>query len=375
VSELGGLRVALVAGTLGQGGAERQLYYVAATLRGAGARPLVLSLARGEHWEGPLREAGVPVEWVGARPGRAARLMAVTRAAARHRADLLQSFHFYANPYAALAARALRRPDLGAVRGSGQADLDSVGGVMGRLCVWLPRLLVANSDAAVTRLQQLGVPRRRLRLLPNVIDVNAFVPSAADEAARPFTVAAIGRLDANKRFDRALRVVASARPRIARDVRLIVAGAGPDRSALEALAVRLGLGGQVTFAGAVADIRPLLGQADCLLLTSDAEGTPNVILEAMAAARPVIATAVGGVSALVEPGRTGLLAARDDEAALAGAVVRLAGDPGLTARMGRQGRARVSEHYSLQGLEEHLRALYREVLPSGTRGHEPGDRP
>jgi glycosyltransferase involved in cell wall biosynthesis len=139
--------------------------------------------------------------------------------------------------------------------------------------------------------------------------------------------------------------------------------------------VRLGLGGQVTFAGAVADVRPLLGQADCLLLTSDAEGTPNVILEAMAAARPVIATAVGGVSALVEPGKTGLLAARDDEAALAGAIVRLAADPGLAARMGSLGRARVSEHHSVRGLEEQLRSLYREVLPRGAYGRAAGDQP
>ena len=83
---------------------------------------------------------------------------------------MLQSYHFYANPYAALAARALRVPDLGAIRSNGTADLASVGGVLGRLCLRLPRLLVANSQSAMTNLQALGVPAHRLRLLPNVID-------------------------------------------------------------------------------------------------------------------------------------------------------------------------------------------------------------
>ena len=64
---LAGLRVTLLAGTLGQGGAERQLYYAATTLVRAGAQPRVLTLGRGEFWEGPLRDLGVPVEWVGAR--------------------------------------------------------------------------------------------------------------------------------------------------------------------------------------------------------------------------------------------------------------------------------------------------------------------
>lgn len=373
MSDLDGLRVALVAGTLGQGGAERQLFFVARTLLAAGARPRVLSLTRGGHWEAPLRDGGVPVEWVGERPGRTARLLAVTRAAARHQADLVQSFHFFTNPYAAVAARWLRRPDLGAIRNSGQADMDSVGGGLAQLCLRLPRLLVANSEAAIERLREVGVPASRLRLLPNAVDIAAFGPPTSRDGSGPFVVVAIGRLVTAKRFDRALRAIAGARARTRREIRLIIAGSGSEQPAIEALTAALGLAGSVTLPGSVADVRALLREADCLLLTSDHEGTPNVILEAMASARPVVATDVGGVGALVETGQTGLLVPRDDEERLAEAIVRLAEAPTVAACLGQRGRARVEAHFSLSRLEQNLRTLYREVLPGGARDRAPGN--
>jgi glycosyltransferase involved in cell wall biosynthesis len=369
------LRVAVVAGTLGQGGAERQLFYLTTTLHRIGVEVRVLSLTRGEYWEERLQEAGIPVDWVGQRAARAARLLAITRAARRHRADLIQSFHFFANPYTALAARALGRPDLGAIRSSGKGDLDSVGPALSRLCVRLPRLLVANSEAALTSLQHRGIPRHRLRMLPNVIDLDAFAPAAARTEPHPFTVVAIGRLNTQKRFDRALRVFAKFQAAAATDVKLVIAGAGSEKPALAKLTGDLGLGQRVTFTGPVADVRPLLAEADCLLLTSDYEGTPNVILEAMASARPVVATAVGGVTALVEAEETGLLAEPDDEASLSTALIRLVNDPPLRARLGRQARQRVERRHSLGLMEDSIFAIYRDVLPAPLLDRGGGGRP
>ena len=220
---LAGLRVTLLAGTLGQGGAERQLYYAVATLARAGAHPRVLTLGRGEFWEGPLRDLGVPVDWVGARAGTAARLATIVGAVARHRPHVLQSYHFYANPYAAVTARALRLPGLGAIRSNGTADLASVGGLLGRVCLRLPRLLVANSQSAMTNLQALGVPAHRLRLLPNVIDTAEFGSAVWNDSTGPFRVTTIARLTAEKRIDRALRVMADLRARVTRRVLLAAA--------------------------------------------------------------------------------------------------------------------------------------------------------
>ena len=364
---LAGLRVTLLAGTLGQGGAERQLYYAVATLARAGAHPRVLTLGRGEFWEGPLRDLGVPVDWVGARAGTAARLATIVGAVARHRPHVLQSYHFYANPYAAVTARALRLPGLGAIRSNGTADLASVGGLLGRVCLRLPRLLVANSQSAMTNLQALGVPAHRLRLLPNVIDTAEFGSAVWNDSTGPFRVTTIARLTAEKRIDRALRVMADLRARVTRRVLLTIVGQGPLRADLERLVTTLDLGDTVTFAGAAADVRPVLRDADCLLLTSDHEGTPNVILEAMAAARPVVATTVGGIGALVDPHHTGFLCAPDDEAGLGAALAVLANDPALAERFGRTARGRVEASFGLPSLEVSLRQLYWEVVPPARR--------
>jgi glycosyltransferase involved in cell wall biosynthesis len=335
----------------------------------------VFSLTRAEYWEAPLGEAGVPVEWVGRRSGRLARLLTMARALGRYRPDVIHSFHFFANPYAALAARALNRPDLGAIRSSGRGDFDSVSGPMGQLCVRLPRVLLANSDAAIADLRSRGIPARRLRYLPNAVDVDAFEPVTRPPAPVPFTVAAIGRFTGAKRFDRALRVFARLNAEVDPDARLVLAGDGPERPALEALARQMDLEGKVTFTGVLTDVRPLLRDTDCLLLSSDHEGTPNVVLEAMASARPIVATAVGGVAALVQAAGAGLLATPDDEASLSAALAQLATDAPLRARSGRQGREYVQRHHSFATLQDRISAIYREVLPAGPLAQPDGAHP
>jgi glycosyltransferase involved in cell wall biosynthesis len=188
-------------------------------------------------------------------------------------------------------------------------------------------------------------------------------------------VAAIGRFTGAKRFDRALRVFARLNAEVDPDARLVLAGDGPERPALEALARQLDLEGKVTFTGVLTDVRPLLRDTDCLLLSSDHEGTPNVVLEAMASARPIVATAVGGVAALVQAAGAGLLATPDDEASLSAALAQLATDAPLRARSGRQGREYVQRHHSFATLQDRISAIYREVLPAGPLAQPDGARP
>ncbi|MFN8060900.1 MAG: glycosyltransferase [Vicinamibacterales bacterium] len=360
--QLTGLDVTFVVGTLGQGGAERQLFYVARALVSSGARVRVLTLARGEFWEPRLRDAGAAVVWVGKATSRLARLVAVYRDLRAHRPHVVHSFHFYTNLYAGLAGRVAGVPDIGAIRSNGASDIASVGGVLARLCLRLPRTLVANSASAIRYLEAAGVPPSRLRLLANVIDTDQFADVAPHAPGGVFALAAIGRLGPEKRFDRMLRIVAALKRAVPRAVHLTIAGGGPLRADLEGLVDALDLGADVTFTGPVADVRPILASAHCLLLTSDWEGTPNVILEAMALGRAVVATDVGGVTALVENGRTGFVCAPADESALVGALSDFARDDALSARFGREGRVVVDQRYSLRSLPDSLASLYSSAL-------------
>ena len=129
---------------------------------------------------------------------------------------------------------------------------------------------------------------------------------------------------------------------------LAVAGDGPRRVWLvDQLAARPALRGRVHWLGARDDIPGLLKSADVLVLASLWEGMPNVVLEAMAAGRAVVATAVEGTVELVISGETGWLVPPRDPEALGRALLEAARDPGLCRRLGRNGRARVEAEFSL----------------------------
>ena len=123
-----------------------------------------------------------------------------------------------------------------------------------------------------------------------------------------------------------------------------MAGDGELRSALEAEASALG--DRIRFLGWAADLRSLYAALDVVVLTSLNEGTPVALIEAHAAARPVVATDVGGVGDVVEHGINGFLAGSDDAEGLARGVLELVEDPGRARRMGEAGRARVAERHS-----------------------------
>ena len=359
---LSALRICFIAGTLGRGGAERQLYYILRCLRDQGAHPHVLSLTRGEFWEERIQAMGVPVEWVGRSASRLVRIAAIARKVAALRPQVIQSQHFHANLYATLAARLTGSREIGALRSNARSEVRANGAFLGLLSLRSPRHLAANSMEAIRNARALGVPLQRLHLLPNVVDADEFCPSNA-RASRDFTVLGVGRMGVEKRFDRFIQVVARARVESAGRVRGVLVGAGKEQSRLQQLAQEFRLSPHgLVFAGPDDDIVHRYHQADVLLLTSDYEGTPNVILEAMACGLPVIASRVGGVADVVRDGDTGVLLEAGDVGGMVDWVLRFAEDEKLRQAMGRRARSVVLEQHSPQAMPRHLTSLYEAVL-------------
>jgi glycosyltransferase involved in cell wall biosynthesis len=147
---------------------------------------------------------------------------------------------------------------------------------------------------------------------------------------------------------------------------VLVVGDGVARPELEALARRLGCADAVDFLGYRRNIAAVLAVADAALLTSDNEGTPVALIEAGAAARPAVATDVGGVSDLVVPG-TGLLAPPGDESALAAAITELALSKERRREMGAAARRHVAERYAAKRLLADVDALYTQLLADRER--------
>ena len=175
----------------------------------------------------------------------------------------------------------------------------------------------------------------------------------------PATIVSVGRLRAPKDFMTLVRAMAALEPGAAR---LLIAGDGPERPAVAAEAVRLGVDSAVELLGTRGDVDELLADADLFVLSSDSEGLPMSVLEAMAAGLPVVASSVGGVPELVREGETGALVPPRDSAALAGAIGRIVGDPALRDRMGEAGRRRVEDEFSLARCRQRHLDIYRAAV-------------
>ena len=169
---LASLRICFLAGTLGQGGAERQLFYILSTLRQSGCRPYILCVSQGEFWEDKIRALDIPVYWVGRHNSKPMRLFSIMNVVRHLPLDVFQSQHFYTNLYVALVARVLGLHGIGAIRNDGKSELRDTGFIGGRLNLWSPSTIAANSQSAIRTLIQQGVPARRLQFLPNVVDVS-----------------------------------------------------------------------------------------------------------------------------------------------------------------------------------------------------------
>lgn len=231
------------------------------------------------------------------------------------------------------------------------------------------RVITVSRDQRRLLLRR-GVDRHRLILIPTVIDALAF---AAGADATPITrarlgvqpsqplVTFLGRLSAQKGVDnylRAAQAVLGQRP----DARFLVVGSGPQRIALEALARDLGIDGSVCFLGYQSEAASILAASDVVVLPSRAEGHPVVLLEALALARPVVASCVGGIPDLVRHDQTGLLVPRDAPQRVAECVLQVLNDRGLARRLGDAGRQHVIRQYTPERAARRMAAVYRVVL-------------
>ncbi len=219
-----------------------------------------------------------------------------------------------------------------------------------------------------------GLAAEKIFVIENGIDLDRFtapLPSPAPLraalglASRDPVLLVIGRLERQKGHPVLLRALPELRRRFPR-LRLICLGEGSQRTALEREAGRLGVTGAVHFAGYQAAIEPWLALADVVVLPSWFEGLPLAALEALAAGRPLVATAVDGTSEIVRHERTGLLAPAGDSAALVAAIQRLLLAPAWAARLAREGRRSVFAHFDRRTQIARTQDLYWDLWRTRT---------
>ena len=231
-------------------------------------------------------------------------------------------------------------------------------------CKLAHRILANSSGVAELLAREEGVPRRKIIEIPNFLAGNAF--EAVDEAVHvaqrrswglpdgAFVIGIVARLSPVKNHVLLLKALAQ----LDGQFHLVVIGDGPSRAGLEQLARQLGIGSRAHFVGEVLSLDNLHQFLDVSVLCSLSEGFPNSVIEAMAAARPVVATPVGGVTDAVTHGVTGILVPVDDPPPLAAALRVLEADSLLRTRLGEAGREAVRIKFRQETVIENLSALY-----------------
>ncbi|HMP74722.1 MAG TPA: glycosyltransferase [Kiritimatiellia bacterium] len=228
----------------------------------------------------------------------------------------------------------------------------------------LDRAVVCLTSFYERRLLDAGVRRSRLHRIPTGLAPEQ-LPDLGRARTPPegtFTVALVGRLSWEKNHDLVLRAAVRLREK-GIPLRIILAGEGPERTAIESRVRSLDLADTVRFDGYVA-MADLLPGVHAVVLCSRIENLPLSLLEAMAWARPVVATAVGGVPDVVQDGETGWLVPDNDDAVFAERLAQLASDPSAARRMGLAGRERVEREFLIErGVTRHLE-LYSMLRPA-----------
>jgi glycosyltransferase involved in cell wall biosynthesis len=237
-----------------------------------------------------------------------------------------------------------------------------------RLLVRYPQLVAVSSEIR-NELVRHGASPRRVAVVLNGVDAAAFRRDRTREAdvrralnlrTDDVVIGAVGRLEPQKRFDLLLEAFArlyDARP----SLRLVVAGDGSLRTALVGKAEHLGLSSVCRFLGHREDVRDLHHAFDFFVQSSEYEGTPNAVLEAMALETPVVATAAGGTAEVLRDDVDGIVVPVGDAAALHHAIERALGDPAATLRRVHAARQRVETDLSFEVRTRRLESIYDEL--------------
>ena len=362
------------------GGAERALFILIEALDPAAWRPTLLldAVASGPPLAQHARALDVAVRTVRPLPLGVAGAAAVPGLARMLRRERPDVFHAHlsspmAAKYALLAAIVARVPAIVAtVHLFPRLELDRSNFLQLRaLAAGVGRYVAVSNDIADQLVGRLRWPAAKVEVVHNAVALDRFAPSdtsmlrarlGGDGGRR--IVLTPARLDRQK--DHATLLHAAAQ---LPDVVFVLAGEGPERAALQAQAAALALGDRVVFLGQRSDVAQLLCACDVIALPSLFEGTSLAVLEAMAAGRAVVSTAIGGTDELITDGETGLLVPPGDPAALATALRRLFADDQLRAELTRRARERVERDFTPAAMASRVTGIYEQLLPDRLRAH------
>ena len=356
-------RIIHLIGQLGRGGAEKQLFGLAAALQKRGWRQSIVAFSPSGVWADRFREAAIPLFVVPRSPIKPWRFWQLLRLARRLKPRVIVSWSEHVAVYAdwlfaiGPVARVISvRCDLTKRNGTGVPKQR-----LGLLRRALERAdhVVSNSRRNLDALGELGVRLPPAEVIYNIVaEGKTPFPPRTVEVPR---IVAVGSLFPLKSYDVLIEAVAILAANATR-CELLLAGRGGERPRLEALANQLGVAERVKFLGEVDDVPGLLRTAEVFAHPAITEGLSNAILEALAEGLPVVACAVGGTPEIIEDGQNGLLVPVRQPQALARAIGSLLNDACLRQRLGQAGAALVRERFSETNIANQYEKVFHRLM-------------
>lgn len=369
------VRVLFVVPSMGVGGGERVVSTLLPALSKTRCEPFLVCIGdEGQFFE-PLVEAGINAQamHLHGRRNTVRALRELIRITRSIRPDVVVAFSYSAEVIGRIAARfsGVEHEIVWVHHYRHMKPRSSIREIVDRALNRRTSVFLGVADAQRTfMLEELRYPADRIRLINNGID-SATIDCTDDRStlaefgideSDPI-VGIVARLEPVKNHPRLLRAARM----VLRDfpkAKFLIIGDGPFRAELEQLSRDLGIERSVYFLGTRLDVMRLLRATDVIALTSDAESMPMAVLEAMACARPVVCTAVGGISEIVAED-CGFLVAPEDPDQLAPRIVELLRNPALARRMGRAGRDRVQSEFSLDRSVAEFESMIEDVVLGG----------
>jgi glycosyltransferase involved in cell wall biosynthesis len=364
--------IALMLESDGPGGAETLLLHLAGELRRRGHEVVPVGPDDGCGWlAGEFRDRGFVPEVFRLRraidPGCVTGLARMLR---RRRVDVVHSHEFTMAFYGAAASRVLRLPHVVTMHGGMDFAARRRRRVALRWAFRRSRVAAVSEPTRARLAGALGVPERQIEVVPNGIGfepgdgagVRAELGVAPDEPL----ILAVGNLYPVKGHIVLLRALARLLDDGAPRWRVAIAGRGGEEDSLRSFARERGFADRLHLLGYRADIPDLLAASDVYVMPSLSEGLPMALIEAMSAARPVVASAVGGIPDAIDPEVDGLLVPPGDETALAAAIARMLGSSAERERLGAAARRRARAEYGVERMADRYERLYGLVVPAGT---------
>lgn len=381
-----------VIGSLQIGGAEKLLVSTMRKIDKKRFNPIVCCTGAGGELEQNMRECGIPVKVLCSnRPGSGSfyDLIEIVRLAyfmRKNRIDIVHTHLFESNVIGRIAAKLAKVPvTVSTIHNiyhwkKGKGFKNRIKALVDKITAnYFTDMLIAVSDSVRKYHIDLGFNAKKIVILRNMVDLNEFKPLHNFDPVKKrrelrldincpviLNVAVLSEQKGHKYLLKAAKSILTTVP----NTQFLIVGDGPLKAQLMSIAKIAGVSDNVTFIGMRKDIPELLSTCDIFVMSSLWEGLPITLLEAMAMAKPIVATSVGGIPEVIENGKDGILVPPKDPEALADAIIYLLRNKEKAKEMGIAAMKKVEEQYSASVVVRKLEQLYEELLSKKLKNYK-----